>query len=222
MARIAEDLFLLLLDNAAGQPALDRPRRQRVLTAAVLLDLAYACQIRPAVAGEPVEAGRLVALSPRGPVDPVCAPALRLLSQRPLPPSAALSKLARHTESNLSDHLLRTGQIGRIQLPSKRLRRSYSWPLTNRERVGTARSELLSALFDGQPPGPQTAAIISLLHAVDGLGALLSLNERGWRWVHARCTDITTGGWMGESAGALPEMNLAVTMSVVRPALTRN
>ncbi|MDT5302089.1 MAG: hypothetical protein QOG79_5331, partial [Mycobacterium sp.] len=42
MAQIAEDLFLLLLDNASAQPALERDRRERLLAAAVLLDLAYA------------------------------------------------------------------------------------------------------------------------------------------------------------------------------------
>ena len=51
--------------------------------------------------------------------------------------------------------------------------------------MALARSALLSALFDGKPPTPSTAAIVSLLHAADGLGALLSLNDRGWRWVHA-------------------------------------
>ena len=40
MAQIAEDLFLLLLDNASAQPGLDRARRERVLSGAVLLDLA--------------------------------------------------------------------------------------------------------------------------------------------------------------------------------------
>ncbi|HEX5252568.1 MAG TPA: GPP34 family phosphoprotein, partial [Mycobacterium sp.] len=33
MAQIAEDLFLLLLDNASAQPSLDRVRRERVLSA---------------------------------------------------------------------------------------------------------------------------------------------------------------------------------------------
>jgi len=48
MAQIAEELYLLLLDNASAQPALDRQRRERVVAAAVLLDLAYACLIRHA------------------------------------------------------------------------------------------------------------------------------------------------------------------------------
>ena len=57
MAQIAEDLFLLLLDNASAQPALERDRRERLLAAAVLLDLAYACRIRPAVPGDATQAG---------------------------------------------------------------------------------------------------------------------------------------------------------------------
>lgn len=223
MAQIAEELFLLLLDNGSAQPALDNARRTKVLTAAVLLDLAYACRIRPAVPGEPVETGRLLALSDAAPtaepMDPVTEPVLRALQQRPLRPATALSRLGRHTERNLADHLERSGQIRRIRVPTKGFRRQYAWPLTNRDRVGRARSELLATLFEGATPTPSTAAIISLLHAVDGLGALLSLNDRGWRWVHARATEIATGAWVDEVPAALPEMNLAVTTASVRPAL---
>ncbi|MDV3124194.1 GPP34 family phosphoprotein [Mycobacterium sp. 21AC1] len=221
MAQIAEDLFLLLLDNASAQPALDKRRRERVLSAAVLLDLAYACRIRPAMADEPIQAGLLVALAGDWPPDPVADPAFQLLQRRPLPAAAALGKLRKHTQQNLELHLERTGQIRRVRLPGKGFRTSpaYCWPLTDRERVSQARSALLAALFDGQTPVPAVAAIVCLLHAVDGLGAVLSLNERGWRWVHARATEISTGGWVDDAATALPEMNLAVTTSALRAAL---
>jgi hypothetical protein len=219
MAQIAEDLFLLLLDNASAQPGLDRARRERVLSAAVLLDLAHACRIRPAMAGEPVEPGRLVALAVPGPMDPVVAPAFELLQRRPLRPATAVKRLSKHTQDNLIHHLEQTGQIRRIRLNSKRFSHPYAWPLTNRQRVGHARSALLTALFDRRPPTPPTAAIISLLHAVDGLGALLSLNERGWRWVHARAGEIASGSWVDEYPTALPEVNLAITASAVRQAL---
>jgi hypothetical protein len=219
MAQIAEDLFLLLLDNASGQPGLDRHRRGRVLSGAVLLDLAHACRIRPAMAGEPVEPGRLLALSVPGPMDPVVAPAFQLLERRPLRPATAVKRLSTHTEETLANHLEQTGQIRRVRLDSKLLRHPYAWPLTNRERVGHARSAMLAALFDRRPPAPSTAAIISLLHAVDGLGALLSLNDRGWRWVHSRAGEIASGSWVDEYPTALPEVNLAVTASVVRAAL---
>ena len=210
----------MLLDNAAGQPGLDRSRRERVLSAAVLLDLALLCRVRPTVNGEPVQPGRLIALAGPMPLDPVMEPAFTLLTRRPLSPAAAVSKLRRGTQENIAQHLERTGQIRRVRLQSKRLRRSYAWPLTDRERVTQARSALLSALFDRQPPTPSTAAIVSLLHAVDGLGALISLNDRGWRWVHMRAGEIASGSWVDEYETALPEMNLAVTASAMRAALT--
>ena len=219
MAQIAEDLFLLLLDNASAQPGLDHGRRERVLSAAVLLDLAHACRIRPAMAGEPFEPGRLVALAVPGPMDPVVAPAFQLLQRRPLRPATAVKRLSKHTEENLTIYLEQTGQIRRVRLTSKRFGHTYAFPLTNRERVGHARSALLAALFDRRPPTPPTAAIVSLLHAADGLGALLSLNDRGWRWVHARAGEIASGSWVDEYPTALPEVNLAITASVVRGAL---
>lgn len=220
VAQIAEDLFLLLLDNASGQPGLDRARRERVLTAAILLDLAYACHIRPTMPGDPVEEGRLIALTADAPLDPVGEPAFRLLQERPMRPAAVVGKLRKHTEHNLAEYLHRTGQIGRVELPAKGFGHAYAWPLLNRDRVGHARAAVLSALFDRTAPAPSTAAIIFLLHAVDGLGALLSLNDRGWRWVHGRAGEIALGSWVEESSSALPEMNLAVTASALRSALT--
>lgn len=220
MAQIAEDLFLLLLDNAAGQPGLDQSRRQRVLSAAVLLDLALLCRVRPTVNGEPVPPGRLVALAGPMPLDPVMDPAFTLLTRRPLTPAAAVSKLNRGIQENIAQHLERTGQIRRVRLQRERLRRPYAWPVTNRERVTAARAALLSALFDRQPPTPSTAAIVSVLHAVDGLGVLVSLNDRGWRWVHMRAGEIASGSWVDEYETALPEINLAITASAMRAALT--
>jgi hypothetical protein len=152
-------------------------------------------------------------------MDPVVEPAFALLQRRPLRPATAIKMLSKNIQDSLVEHLERTGQIRRIRLQSKGLRHPYAWPLTNRNRVGPARSALLSALFDRRPPTPPTAAIVSLLHAVDGLGALLSLNDRGWRWVHARAGEIASGSWVDESETALPEVNLAVTASAVRQAL---
>lgn len=221
MGQIAEDLFLLLVDNASAQPGLDSPRLDHVLAAATLLDLAHACRIRPAVVGDPVPAGRLVALEAPAAPDPVAQSAFALLHAQPRSPGAAIKKLGKGTRGRLVEHLEQTGQLRRTPVPAKRLSRTHAFPLTNRNRVGPARAALLSALFDRTPPAPPTAAIITVLHAVDGLGALLSLNDRGWRWVHARAGEISSGSWVDESPTALPEVNLAVTASAVRQALVQ-
>src|ERR1700722_16362206 len=105
MAQIAEDLLLLLLDNAANRPALDRDRREKILGAAVLLDLAWACRIRPSVDGEPIPPGRLLLLAGPALGDPILDAALRLLRRAPLKPRAAGAKIRRGIEPALLRHL---------------------------------------------------------------------------------------------------------------------
>ncbi|WP_319435529.1 GOLPH3/VPS74 family protein [Mycobacterium sp. RTGN5] len=218
MARIAEDLLLLLLDNAAAQPGVEPALLQRLLAGAVLLDLAYDCRVRPALPQEPVPADRLVVLMGPPLLDPVVRPALALLQQAPISASDAIAKLRKDTEDRVLDQLLRSGQLHQVALSAHRFRRnSYAWPLASRARVDRARSALLAALFDGRRPDPATAAIISLLHAVHGLGAVLSLNDRGWQWVVDRASEIASGTWVDDEKMA--DVNLAVTTAAVRAAL---
>jgi Golgi phosphoprotein 3 (GPP34) len=218
MARIAEDLGLLLLDNASARPALDG----RVLSAAVLLDLAHACRIRPTVDGEPMDTGQLVALIGPEPTDPVVVPALEMLLRRPMSPAAAIAKLRRRTPGAVFSQLERDGHIRRIRLQGNSLngfKRVYAWPLVERARVDDLRATIMAALFDDQRPDPATATVISLLYTVGGLGAVLSLNDRGWGWVLNRAGDIASGSWVGEGEPELAEVNLAVTTAAIRQAL---
>ncbi len=218
MARIAEDLLLLLLDNAEAQPQLDHSRLERVLAAALILDLALDCRVRPALAEEPLPAGNLVALAGPVPMDPAVRPALADLQSRPISVDAAIARIRKHAEDDVLDQLLRTGQIHQIALTAHRLRRNhYRWPAKNRGRVAVARSELLGALFDGRRPQPVIAAIISLLYGVDGLDAVMDLNDAGVHAVAQRADDIANGDWADRSNTA--EVNLALTTAEVLPAL---
>jgi Golgi phosphoprotein 3 (GPP34) len=220
MARIVEDLLLLLLDNASAQPELDRSHCDRVLAAAALLDLAHACRIRPAVDSEPVEAGLLVVLSGPEVDDPVLAPVLQLLRRRPLSPAAAIAKLRRETPPAVFSELERSGQVKQIKLRVKGFKRPSAWPLTDRSRAAEVRAALTAALFDQHCPDPSTATIISLLHAVNGLSAIFSLDRRGWDWVRDRAGEIASGSWVSESEPNIAEVNLAVTTAALREALS--
>lgn len=218
MARIAEDLLLLLLDNDEAQPGLDRSRLERVLAAALILDLAFGCRVRPSLPDEPIPADRLIALAGPVPLDPAVRPALEVLQQRPISAAGAIARIRKHAEDDVLDQLLRTGQIHQIQLTAHRLRRNrYRWPAKNRGRVAVARSELLGAMFEGRRPQPVTAAVISLLYGIDGLGAVLELNDAGVQAVAQRADEIAGGVWADDSDTA--EVNLALTIAAVLPAL---
>ncbi len=213
MARIAEDLSLLLLDNPSAQPQLERLPLTRVLAAALILDLAYDCRVRPALPEDPVAPGLLVALAGPAPLDPAVRPTLALLAQGPLSPVAAIAKLRKHAEDDVLDQLLRTGQIHQVTLSTHRLRRNtYAWPVKNRERVNAVRAAVLAALSGGRPDAV-TAAVISLLHRVGGINAALAVNDEGAR----RANDIASSRWGDGSLTA--EVNLALTAALVLPAL---
>ncbi len=218
MARIAEDLLLLLLDNPDSQPQLERSRLGRVLAGALILDLAYDCRVRPTQPQDPVPDGRLIALAGPVPLDPAVRPTLALLQQQPLTAESALAALRKHAEDDVLDQLLRTGQIHQVTLTEHRLRRNhYRWPVKNRARVAVARAEVLGALFENRRPEPIIAAVISLLHAVGGMAAVLDLNEVGARAVALRANDIANGDWMDGSDTA--QVNLELTAAAVLPAL---
>lgn len=218
MARIAEDLLLLLLDNESAQPLLDRTRLGRVLAAALLLDLAHDCRVRPAAEREPVQPGHLIALAGPVPLDPAVRPALTVLEHRPLTPEAAIGKLRKRAEDDVLDQLLRSGQIHQIQLSSHRLRRNtYAWPVRDRARIDNIRSVISAALLADRRPDPTTAAVIALLHGAGALQAALNLDDATANQAARRATEITFGAWADGSR--TEEVNLAMTAAAVLPAL---
>ena len=218
MARIAEDLLLLLLDNPKAQPALDRSRLSRVLAAALILDLAYDCRVRPAQPHEPVAPGELMALTGPVPMDPAVRPALAMFERGPLSARAAIAGLGKRAQDDVLDQLLRTGELHQVALSSNRLRRnSYRWPLHDRVRVDQIRAAALAALFEQHRPDAVTAAVIALLHRAGCLSTALNLNDDGAQRAAQRAEMIASGGWTDSSK--TDEVNLAVTAAVVLPAL---
>ncbi len=217
MARIAEDLLLLLLDNPEAQPRLDRAALGRVLAAGLILDLALDCRVRPAQPEDPAPEGLLLALDGPVPLDPAVRPALAMLLERPLTPGAAVATLRKQAEDDVLDQLLRTGQIHQVSLTEHRLRRNhYRWPVKNRARVAVIRAEVLAALFETRRPEPVIAAVIGLLYAAGALGAVLELNDAGVQAAGLRANEIAGGDWVDGSDTA--QVNLELTAAAVLPA----
>ena len=218
MARIAEDLLLLLLDNPDAQPGMDRSTLSRVLAAALILDLAYDCRVRPAQPNEPVPAGELIALAGPVPLDPSVRPALTMFEQGPLSARSAITKLRKRSEDDVLDQLLRTGELHQIQLSSHRLRRNtYSWPLHDRVRVDQIRAAAFAALFERRRPDPVTAAVIALLYRVGGLAEALHLDNDAAQRAVQSAELIAEGRWA--DATRTEDVNLTLTAAVVLPEL---
>lgn len=228
MARIAEDLLLTLLDNESSQPQVERSRLGRVLAAALILDLALGCRVRPNLPGEPVPSGTLVALAGPVPMDPAVRPALAILEQGPITPAAAIGRLRKRAEDDVLDQLLRTGQIHQVQLSKQHwLRRNvYAWPMHDRARIDAIRAAMLAALFAGQHPDPATAAVLTLLTTTGALATALHLDGHQAEQAAHRARAITFSAGADPSNTAVAnlavtaaEANLAVTAAAVLPVL---
>lgn len=218
MARIAEDLLLLLLNNPEEQPRLERSPLGRVLAAALILDLAYDRRVRPTLPGEPLPDGHLVALAGEVPMDPSVRRTLALLEQQPITPADAVAALRKQSEDEVLDQLLRTGQIHQVSLTTHTVRRNhYRWPVKNRGRVAVLRSEVIGIIFEKRRPDPVNAAVVCLLNAVNALGAVLELNDEGVRVADERAREIAGGSWADSDDTA--EVNLSLTLDAVLPAL---
>jgi hypothetical protein len=83
----------------------------------------------------------------------------------------------------------------------------------NRNRVDTRRGAVWAALSGQGHTDATTAAIISLLHRIGGLGVTLDVNDDHLR----RAGEIASGTWADGSNTA--EVNLALTAAAVLPAL---
>ena len=218
MARIAEEILLLLLDNDSAQPLLERSRRGRLLAAALLLDLAQECRVRPALPGEPVPPGHLVALAGPPAQDPAVRPALAMLEQGPLTADSAIARLRKRAEDDVLDQLLRRGQIHQQQLSTHRLRRNtFAWPLKNTSRVAAVRATMHAVLFEYRTPDPVTAAVIALLYRTGALAPTLGFSEDGARAASRRAEEITFAAW-GEPSDT-GAVNLALTAAAILPVL---
>lgn len=216
MARIAEDLLLLLLDNPESQPRLEGAVLGRALAAGLLLDLALDCRVRPAQPEDSTPAGHLIALAGAVPMDPAVRPALAMLLAEPLTPEEAVARLRKQAQDDVLDQLLRTGQIHQVSLTERRLRRNhYRWPIKNRARLAVTRAEVLGALFEKRRPQPVIAAVISLLYAAGGLPAALELNDAGAEAARLRAAEIADGDWVDRSETA--QVNLELTAAAVLP-----
>ena len=197
MGRIAEDVLLLLLDNASAQPVLPQRLSRRLLAAAVLLDLAYDGRIRPALPDETAQ-GCLVAL--------VVLPTRSRgqagtgLLQRALTPATAVGKAqqacrrrrARSTPSHRADPP-GAAETGRFKA------NAYAWPLNDRAGWTPFAPRCWRCCSKANSPDPPTAAVIALLHACDGLGTLFNLNDRGREWGVQRAGEISSGSWVSDN-----------------------
>ncbi|GAB2666001.1 GPP34 family phosphoprotein [Prescottella soli] len=218
---IAEDLLLLLLDDESGGPVVDGTRLPRVLAGAVLLELALDGYVTPAEDGEDVKKGRLAVRREATPGDPILAGAVEVIreSRRPMKPETAIEKLDTEMREAVFERVVDRGWVRESRRKILGIFPSKTWPAVDESHERGVRRDLEQVLVEGLDPNPRTAALISLLSAVDAVAKVFPDADR--KAIRKRAKDIAEEEWAGAAVRkAVDAINTAVFVAVMVPAMT--
>ncbi|PZF84626.1 GOLPH3/VPS74 family protein [Jiangella anatolica] len=212
---IAEDLVLLAYDDETGKPLLDSTRLDYGLAGALLLELSLLDKVTVAGPGEQVKKDRLVLRDPTPTGDDVLDRALAdLADDEGRKPKNVLGSLRKGLRDRLLRRLAERGVLRRQSGTVLRVFPTTRWPAADASHEAALRQRLHDVLVTGLEPDPRTAALVSLLLAVDGLRKAVPSDDR--RAVKRRAKEISESDWAADAVKkAVQEVQAAVTAAIV-------
>ncbi|WP_180923625.1 GOLPH3/VPS74 family protein [Nocardioides marinisabuli] len=162
---VAEDLLLLLLDDASGAPH-GSTYLVPALGGALLVELDRAGRVEVVEHGGLLRRRTVRALGTDAPTDALLAAAWTEVAHKERSPQHLVTRLGRGVEEPLAGRLVEQGVLERRDDTVLGLFHRTRWPERDGTREAVLRRELTSVLVGGAGPDPRTAALVALLHAV--------------------------------------------------------
>ena len=215
--RIAEEILLLLVDDKTGRFLVDSTKLDNVLAGAVLVELATIERVGFAPAGGRVKRGRMVVLDPTPPGDPMLDRALATIAaSRPAKPDRLIAKLRKGLRSTLLERLSEAGAVRRSTRKLLGILPRTTWPAADSRHKQELRARLHDVLVAGAKPDGRTAALVSLLAAVNAAAKVVDGDKKT---VRARAKDIAAGDWAGAAVKkAIDAVNDAAAIIIITAA----
>jgi hypothetical protein len=211
---LAEDLLLLLTDDNTGKLAASGTEVDVALGGALLVELALTDRVDVAGADERVREGRLMVrnASPTG--DGLLDEALTLVVQlEGKKPQSVVARLGKRARVRLYERLVESGvlraEAGRVLgiFPTHR------WPSNDAAHESSIRTALLTALREGATEEARTAALISLLLALNAVHKTVDPDSLGLSKTELKqnAKRIAEGDWAAKAVRqAIDSINAAV------------
>jgi hypothetical protein len=199
---LAEDLLLLVTDDASGRLSAPGTQVDIVLGGANLVELTLLSKVGlsgDADAGKP---GRIVVRDPSPAGDEVLDAAMAIIVARQgSKPSAVIRGLSKDLRRTLYGRLAAQGVIRaerRTILGVLPIRR---WPAQDAGHKAELRLLITGALAQQAPPDARTAAVIALVHALRCEHKIVDPRRYGLtrRQLRARAEEIAKGDWAPEA-----------------------
>jgi len=218
MALLAEDLLLLLLDDASGKTTTDGTRLDYALGGAILLELATAGRIDVTEKQGWLGKARVVVIDPTPMGDVVLDDALtRLRTGKPRDPQSAVTSLSKHLRRTLLERLAARGMVRRESHRILGVFPRERWPVQDITHEQQLRGRLHDVLVVGLTADPRTSALIALLSAIDQAHKVVDAPDSTSRkTAKRRAKAISDGAWAGKAVRrAVEAAQAAVTATVL-------
>ena len=213
---LAEDVLLLLTDDASGKAVVDKTHLDLAVAGGVLLDLATLGRVAVTGEGEQVKAGRLVVRDVAPTDDDVLDEALaRVGALGPMKPYRALPKLAKGLREKLLARMVARGILREQEGRVLGIFPSHTWPALDPSHERQVRAGLNDVLVVGRAPAPREAALISLLQAIGQVPKVLGDVGVPARELRRRAKDVASGGFVDEAIRrAVEEINAGMAAAI--------
>lgn len=215
---IAEDLLLLLTDDASGRLAVPATQADAALGGANLIELTLLHKADLTSEHDAGKPGRLIVRDPSPAGDEILDAALQTITtHQGKRPAAVIRPLGKNLRQVLYERLASRGVLRAEEGRVLGVFPVHRWPAQDASHEAQVRSLLTDALLQQAVPDARTAALIALAHAlrcehkiVDPAQAGLSRRE-----LRARAQQVANGSWASEAVRkAIDEMTAAAAAAI--------
>ena len=218
---IAEDLLLLVTDDASGRLCASGDKVDAGLAGANLIELTLMRKADLSGEGDEGKPGRIIVRDPSPTGDQVLDAALELLvAHQGSKPSAVIRPLSKDLRRTLYERLagsgVRRAERGRILgvFPTRR------WPAHDAAHEAEACRMVTQALVQQTAPDTRTTALIALVHALGCEHTIVDPRPYGLskRQIRERAAQIAEGNWASEAVRKVIEEMIAAVVAATSAA----
>jgi hypothetical protein len=219
---LAEDLLLLVTDDASGRLSVPGVQADAGLGGANLVELTLLGKVDITGEQDQGRPGRIIVRDPAPPEDDVLDAALETLASRQgSKPSAVIGPLGKNLRPVLYERLAAAGVLRAAQRRALGIFPTRTWPTQDPGHEAEVRQLVTQALVQPGEPDERTAALIALLHALRCEHKVVDPKpyQLSRRQLRARAAEVAQGNWASEAVRkAIDEMMAAVAAAVAASA----
>ncbi len=214
---LAEDLLLLVTDDASGRLSVPGAQVDAGLAGANLIELVLAGKVDLSGEGDQGKPGRIIVRDPSPAGDVVLDAALQtVIAHQGKRPSAVITPLSKNLRAALYQRLADSGVLRAGQVKILGVFPAHSWPAQDAGHEEQVRQVVTQVLTRQAEPDPRTAALIALGHALRCEHKLVDPGQGvSRRQLRARAEEIAKGNWESQAVRkAIDEMIAAVGAAI--------